>query len=365
MVSKGNLKMALASQQGTNWKHISQKKRHKASRRRKRLREEKARNEAREDSEHRSEDDESGDQDAWDGPDTGAETEDENGGVPVADEDSVENEEVGSLTFPHKLHLLKHSLKRRYASAKFDYDALNESDSESEMEVEENVARQAESKAQSWPNGQKRENGAQKAKDEEGNEDDDENQKPIPMSDLESLPSSDREDLVPYQRLTINKTSALLASLKRIQIPTDKSASFASHMTVVVPGAPTADSIKDFNDDIQRETAFFRQAQVGAHEGRRLLRKESVPFTRPRDYFAEMVKDDGHMDKVKAQLIQEATNKKAAAEARKLRDLKKFGKQVQVAKLQDRQRQKRETLEKIKALKKSLFSPKFPRISVP
>ncbi|KAG4216565.1 hypothetical protein PC116_g34954, partial [Phytophthora cactorum] len=65
-----------------------------------------------------------------------------------------------------------------------------------------------------------------------------------------------------------------------------------------------------------------------------------------------MVKDDGHMEKVKAKLIEEASAKKASAEARKQRDLKKFGKQVQVAKLQERQKAKRETLEKIKTLKR-------------
>ena len=45
--------------------------------------------------------------------------------------------------------------------------------------------------------------------------------------------------------------------------------------------------------------------------------------------------------------------KKAAAEARRQRDLKKFGKQVQVAKLQQRAKEKRDTMEKINTLKKS------------
>ena len=85
-----------------------------------------------------------------------------------------------------------------------------------------------------------------------------------------------------------------------------------------------------------------------------------MPFTRPNDYFAEMVKSDEHMGKIKAKMTEEAANKKAAAEARKQRDLKKFGKQVQVAKLQERDKAKRETLEKIKVLKRStLFSLLF------
>ena len=61
------------------------------------------------------------------------------------------------------------------------------------------------------------------------------------------------------------------------------------------------------------------------------------------------------MEKVKAKMVEEATAKKASAEARKLRDLKKFGKQVQVAKLQERQKAKKDTLDKIKALKRSTY----------
>lgn len=76
-----------------------------------------------------------------------------------------------------------------------------------------------------------------------------------------------------------------------------------------------------------------------------------------RQYFAEMVKSDEHVEKIRAKLVEEATNKKAAAEARKLRDLKKFGKQVQIAKLQERQKAKKDSLEKIKALKRSTSLP--------
>ena len=50
-----------------------------------------------------------------------------------------------------------------------------------------------------------------------------------------------------------------------------------------------------------------------------------------------------------------AERKKRSEEAKKMRDLKKFGKQVQVAKLQEREKAKKETLEKIQVLKRSEF----------
>ncbi|PFH58121.1 hypothetical protein XA68_14125 [Ophiocordyceps unilateralis] len=173
----------------------------------------------------------------------------------------------------------------------------------------------------------------------------------IPMSDVEGLEDEDIEDLVPHTRLTINNTSALKTVLDRILIPTDKTQPFAFHQSVV-SSTESADSVPDVSDDLQRELALYTQSLEAARYGRSKLLSEGVPFSRPLDYFAEMVKEDAHMEKVKAKLVEEASAKKAAAEARKLRDLKKFGKQVQVAKLQERQKAKRETLDKIKTLKR-------------
>lgn len=198
--------------------------------------------------------------------------------------------------------------------------------------------------------------------DAEEDDEEDEEESDIALSDLDDMPDSDREDLYVQTRLTINNQPALLAALKRIALPRDASTPFSTHQ-VVVSAEPTGEKIEDISDDLQREQELFTQCLEAAKKARTLFRKEGVPFSRPKDYFAEMVKDDGHMEKVKAKLVEEATNKKAAAEARKQRDLKKFGKQVQVQKLQERSKQKRETLEKIKELKKSTlplpFATKF------
>ena len=123
---------------------------------------------------------------------------------------------------------------------------------------------------------------------------------------------------------------------------------------VRVGGRPFAQRVEEPFQLARRDT-LYSQSLEAVRSARTKLKSEGVPFSRPGDYFAEMVKEDAHMEKVKAQLVQEATNKKAAAEARKLRDLKKFGKQVQVAKLQERQKEKRDTLEKIKTLKRSEY----------
>ncbi|OAA66231.1 rRNA processing protein [Cordyceps fumosorosea ARSEF 2679] len=244
-------------------------------------------------------------------------------------------------------HAGEHSSENEDSALKFALDGIDDSDtSESSIELEKRLPKSTRStQSKAVPS-------ADDIEDEDDDDDEEEDEEEdIPVSDLEDLDEEDREDMIPHTRLTINNTSALLAALERIAIPTDKSVPFATHQ-IIVSSAKTAESIPDVSDDLQRELAFYTQCLDAARQGRSKLLAEGVPFSRPKDYFAEMVKEDAHMEKVKAKLIEEASAKKASAEARKLRDLKKFGKQVQVAKLQERQRAKRETLEKIKTLKR-------------
>nr|POF13563.1 rrna-processing protein ebp2 [Quercus suber] len=169
----------------------------------------------------------------------------------------------------------------------------------------------------------------------------------IPLSDIESLASEDRGDVIPHQRLTINNTAALQRSLKSFalssRLPFSTVQSVTSAATVTV---------EDIEDDLKRETAFYQQALDAVREARIKLKKEGVPFSRPADYFAEMVKSEEQMGKVRQKMVDEVARKKASADARRQRDLKKFGKAVQVAKLQERNIAKRDTLDKINVLKR-------------
>ncbi|KAJ4327979.1 rRNA-processing protein EBP2 [Fusarium piperis] len=294
MVTKGKLKMALAAEKGTDFKKLKLKRKQKEAEKRN-----KAAGRGAEESDEEEE------------------VEDE-----VAEVDDDEDEEEDEV--------------------QYNLEGIDDSDdSDSSIELEEKIPRKSKKNASPV---------AKKVVDEEEDEEE-EDDEDIPMSDLEDLDDADKEDIIPHQRLTINNTTALLAALNRIAIPSDKSVPFATHQSVLAQSETSA-SIPDVQDDLQRELAFYSQSLDAARQARKLLRAEGVPFSRPKDYFAEMVKEDAHMEKVKAKLVEEASNKKAATEARKLRDLKKFGKQVQVAKLQERQKAKRETLEKIKTLKR-------------
>ncbi|CCE61357.1 hypothetical protein TPHA_0A02750 [Tetrapisispora phaffii CBS 4417] len=217
-----------------------------------------------------------------------------------------------------------------------------ESDNESENEQEQNLDldRLAES-------------ASEEDDDEEGEEDDEEGEEEeekeedVPLSEVEF--DSDA-DIVPHQKLTINNTKAMNHALERIQLPWAKH-SFQEHQSITSK-ENCDESIKDIYDDTERELAFYKQSLDAVLEARDHFKRLKIPFKRPLDYFAEMVKNDEHMDRIKSKLVQEASEKKAREDARKQRQLKKFGKQVQVATLQKRQLEKKDTLDKIKSLKK-------------
>lgn len=101
----------------------------------------------------------------------------------------------------------------------------------------------------------------------------------------------------------------------------------------------------------------YKQALHGAQTARSLAAKHNLPFTRPADYFAEMVKSDAHMERIRQRLLDESATIKRSEDKRKEREGKKFGKQVQMEKLQERERNKKDMEERLKGLKRSTFGP--------
>lgn len=178
-------------------------------------------------------------------------------------------------------------------------------------------------------------------------EDDEEEEEDVPLSDVEL---DDDADVVPYQKVTVNKPQALSQSLSNIQLPYSQM-KFSEHLRIT---SSTPLVLRDVFDDLERELAFYQQGLSAVKEARSLLAKEpgSTLFSRPTDYFAEMLKSDEHMDLLKQKLVEQETAKRASQDARKLRELKKFGKQVQHEKLQARALEKRDTLDRIKSLKR-------------
>ncbi|KAH7537909.1 probable rRNA-processing protein EBP2 homolog [Ziziphus jujuba] len=108
----------------------------------------------------------------------------------------------------------------------------------------------------------------------------------------------------------------------------------------------------DVNDDLARELAFYTQALEGTRQAFEKLQSMGLPFLRPADYYAEMVKSDTHMEKVKGQLLAEKKKIEEAEERRKGREAKKLAKEIQAQKQKERAKQKKEDIESVKKWRK-------------
>ncbi|KAJ3510732.1 hypothetical protein NLJ89_g4510 [Agrocybe chaxingu] len=164
----------------------------------------------------------------------------------------------------------------------------------------------------------------------------------IPLDEVESVD----EDAIPRQKIEIDNKVALDQIRETIKL--DPSLPWTE--TLVLSYPHTIDV--DVNDDLNRELSFYKQALHGANEARALAAKHNFPFTRPSDYFAEMVKSDAHMERIRMRLLNEASGIKKSEDKRKEREGKKFGKQVQIEKLKEREKSKKEMEERLKGLKR-------------
>ena len=108
----------------------------------------------------------------------------------------------------------------------------------------------------------------------------------------------------------------------------------------------------DVHDDLKRETAFYQQAQNAVAAARQILDAKKVPYLRPDDYYAEMVKSDGHMQRIRDSLLFEQKKMKAFEQRKRNVQQKKFGKRLQAEKQIAKAAEKRATLEAIKQIRK-------------
>jgi len=106
------------------------------------------------------------------------------------------------------------------------------------------------------------------------------------------------------------------------------------------------------HNDFKREMLFHRQAQSAAIEGVKRLKSLNIPTKRPDDYFAQMLKSDDHMQKIRQKLLSKTQEQERTEKIRKLRELKKFGKKVQVEVQLNRAKEKRELMANVKKFRK-------------
>jgi rRNA-processing protein EBP2 len=78
----------------------------------------------------------------------------------------------------------------------------------------------------------------------------------------------------------------------------------------------------DAFDDLKREATFYHRSLAGAKIAVAQLHALGVPVERPNDYFAEMLKPDHHMARIREALLVEKRKIASVAERRRLREEK-------------------------------------------
>ena len=73
-----------------------------------------------------------------------------------------------------------------------------------------------------------------------------------------------------------------------------------------------------------------------------------MPISRPDDFFAEMLKSDEHMAKVKGRLLKQQTKIKTFEEKKARAENKKFHKALKDFKMKAKHQEKRDNLDQIK-----------------
>jgi rRNA-processing protein EBP2 len=107
------------------------------------------------------------------------------------------------------------------------------------------------------------------------------------------------------------------------------------------------------DNDFKREGLFLKQAEAAVNRSLSLLEKHGVVTRRAEDYFAQMAKSDDHMKRVRETLLSKHAEMEKREKVRKLREMKKMGKQIQVEVEKKKLQAKKKMNESLKKFKKS------------
>mmetsp|Transcript_34310 Transcript_34310/g.80239 ORF Transcript_34310/g.80239 Transcript_34310/m.80239 type:complete len:333 (-) Transcript_34310:162-1160(-) len=118
--------------------------------------------------------------------------------------------------------------------------------------------------------------------------------------------------------------------------------------TLCIDGPSQLPSKLTAKDGVKLETAFADLAGEAVREAYRRLRVMKIPASRPHDFFAEMLRTDAQMYKVRERAAEEQRRIRIVESRKKAQSAKKFEKKSKTVKQQARAAQKQDTLDEIK-----------------
>jgi rRNA-processing protein EBP2 len=115
----------------------------------------------------------------------------------------------------------------------------------------------------------------------------------------------------------------------------------------------SADAVEvNVNDDLKLELAFYGQALAAATAALTELERLNIPHRRPEDYYAEMLKSDVHMAKIKDKLLSEQSKIEAVHSRKTMKKNREISKEISVEKTKQKQAQKKQAIENINQWRK-------------
>eukprot|EP01006_Ploeotia_vitrea_P035353 TRINITY_DN65862_c11_g1_i1.p2 TRINITY_DN65862_c11_g1~~TRINITY_DN65862_c11_g1_i1.p2 ORF type:complete len:355 (-),score=229.43 TRINITY_DN65862_c11_g1_i1:55-1119(-) len=160
--------------------------------------------------------------------------------------------------------------------------------------------------------------------------------------------SKNNNNSSPFGKPAVNNVVALEQKEDEVALPDEWS--WVETLAVTSSEPLELDNV---DDDLKREALFYQQALRNATTALVQLDHLGVPHRRPADFFVEMVKTDQHMIRVKEALLTERKRMDIVEERRRAQEARKFARQVQVSKEQEKARRKKVQIEALNQWKKT------------
>jgi len=175
----------------------------------------------------------------------------------------------------------------------------------------------------------------------------------VTLEDLDGLSDNDDDDEQPgaeqpvEEDLTKVNTKALKAKIQEMSTRRYSSIGlpWMERLDVVVDNdeVPRMKDV-DAKDDLQREVVFHDYAVQAVMRAKYLFQQENVPFIRPNDFYAEMVKTDEHMAHVKDRLIFESKKIEAFEQRKRNQEYKLRAKEFKSIKAERKAKAKKDAV---------------------
>ena len=171
-------------------------------------------------------------------------------------------------------------------------EKIDDDDNEEDSEEEESEDEHDDSKAKASSKPQHKKNVDQSKQEEDESDSEAEEEKNDSEAEEDSDKEEGKEDPDAMNTKALRVVTQGLAAFRR-SMPWAES--FTVTPPTTSPFAPGAESSLDIHDDLKREVAFYDIALEAALEARKKCQQAKIPFSRPDDFFAEMVKTDGKL----------------------------------------------------------------------